>query len=67
MKPGPRVVEVDVRVEGIIFTALVRRGRVVGPMHRGAQAFRFADPALAAEVHRAAVTAAQDAERRGWL
>ena len=67
MKPGPRVVEVDVRIDGLIFTALVRAGRVVGPMHRGEQAFRFADDALASEVHRVAVGAAQDAERRGWL
>ena len=65
--PGPYVVEVDVMVEGIVFTCLVRGACVVGPMHRGAEAVRFAAPALAAEVHRAAVEAALTAGRRGWL
>lgn len=64
---GPHVVEVDVMVEGVVFTCHVRSTRVVGPMHRGAEAVRFADPVLAADVHRAAVQAAQTAERRGWL
>lgn len=64
---GPHVVEVDVMVEGVVFTCLVRDARVVGPMHRGTEAVRFAEPALAAEVHRVAVEAAQTAERRGWL
>ena len=63
---GPRVVEVDVMVEGIVFTCLVRGARVVSPMHRGTEAIRFAEPALASEVHRAAIEATQTAERRGW-
>lgn len=67
LDPGPRVVEVDIMVEGVVFTCLVRADRVVGPMHRGQSAVRFAEPALAAEVHRVAVEAARDAERRGWL
>lgn len=67
MGPGPRVVEVDVMVEGVVLTCLVRYARVVGPMHRGKSAVRFNDPDVAAEVHRAATEAARDAERRGWL
>ena len=62
-----RVVEVDVMVESVVFTCLVRGVCVVGPMHRGKSAVRFADLDVAAEVHRAAVEAARDAERRGWL
>lgn len=64
---GSRVVEVDVMVEGVVFTCLVRGARVVGLVHRGAEAVRFAEPALAFEVQRAAVEAAQTAGRRGWL
>ena len=63
----PRVVEVDVMVEGVVFTCLVRGLRVVGPARRGAKAVRFTEPSVAAEVHRAAVEAAQTAARRGWV
>ena len=67
MGPGPRTVEVDVMVDGLVFTVLVRGARTVGPMHRGERAVRFVDAVLDAEVQRAAVEAAHDAERAGWL
>lgn len=67
MGPGPLTVEVDVLAAGLVFTVLVRAGRVVGPMHRGERAVRFTDRRLAADAHRAAIEAAQDALRRGWL
>lgn len=55
MGPGRRVVEVDLLVGGLVFTVLVR----------GERAVRFRDRALHA--YRAAVEAAEHAERRGWL
>ena len=64
---GTRVATVDVLVDGVVFSCLVRGRRVVPPMQRGAVAVRFTDPALEVAVHRAAVQAARDAERRGWL
>lgn len=67
MGPGPRVVEVDVMVDGLVFTCLVRAGRVVGPLHRGESAVRFTDRARAEEAHTAAVAAARDAESAGWI
>ena len=67
MGRGARTVTVDVLVEGVVFSCLVRADRVVTPTMRGERAVRFADPDLDAEVHRAAVDAARDAELAGWL
>ncbi len=65
---GPaRVATVDVLLSGLVISCLVRGGRVVGPMQRGESAVRFTDRALAAKAHQAAVEAARDAERRGWI
>lgn len=64
---GPHAVDVDVMLDGLVLTCVVRAGRVAGPVTRGARGVRFTDRALAAEVHRAAVEAAADALRRGWL
>jgi len=61
------VVEVDVSVGGLTFTALTRCGRVAVPMYRGGEAVRFTDNALRLEVHRAAIEAAEHAEARGGL
>ena len=67
MGPGARVVTVDVLVDGVVFSCLVRADRVVTPTMRGEIAVRFTDPGLDAKVHRAAVDAARDAELAGWL
>ena len=67
-----RIVDVDVHVDGIVLRALVRLvggedARVVLPLLRGDAGVRFSDPAVTHAVNRAAVEAAQYADRRGWL
>lgn len=57
----------DVHIEGIIFSVLVRGEVVVAPFMRGETAVTFSDPELDREVQRVAVEAAHDAEARGWL
>lgn len=64
---GPRVVTVDVKVGPVIVSVLVRAGRVVGPMQRGGAGVRFSNARVRAEARTAAVEAALEAERRGWL
>ncbi len=62
MGHGPRCVEVAVDVGGIAFTALVRAGRVCGPMWRGERAVTITDRDLARTVTAAVVEAARNAE-----
>ena len=65
MGHDPRAVEVVVDVGGLAFTALVRAGRVCGPMWRGERAVTITDRALAREVTAAVIDAAQIAETAG--
>ena len=67
MGRGRKTYEVDIHIDGLTFSTLVRDGRVAVPVQRGEAALQFTDGALESEVTRAAIEAAQDAERRGWL
>ena len=59
--------DVDLTLWGAVKLRVVVSGsRLTTAFLRGEAAFEIADPALAAEAHRAAVEAAQDALRRGW-
>ena len=67
MGRGARIATVDVRMDGIVVSCLVRGRRVAMPTLRGESAVRFTNPKHEAHVLRAAVEAARNAERRGWL